>query len=143
MDIVTREQLSNMPNGTVFAPFSSDIFDGDIRIITGRYKDRPGFDGVVYIRPNFQWESGDPTKDSERITNWCATDETEWDYDENQFFAVFTKIEVQYMINVLMWALAGCSYPDNFSDRYVCGNCEFDEKELDEWTDNTRGLTWS
>lgn len=139
MDIITKEQLSYMPNGTVYTLYNPGEIDGDIRIITGRHKDKPGFNGVIYIVPSFQWK----IKNSERITNWCLTDETEYDYDEDQLFAVFTKIEVQYMINVLMWALAGCSYPDNFSDRYICGNCEFDEKELDEWADNTRGLTWS
>lgn len=143
MDIINRDQLSNMPDGTVFMKYSPDYIDGRIRIITGKYTNKLGFNGVLYLEPNFQFSTGDPDTDGERITNWCSTDETEYDYDENQLFVVFSKTEVRYMINILMWALSGCSYCENFSDKYICGDVEIDEEDLDKYTDNTMGLTWA
>ena len=141
MDIITRKQLSHMPNGTVFTTYKPDILGDHICVINGQNKERSGFNGVIYITPNFQAIDKNPME--ERITNWCSVDVTEFDYDEAQLFAVFSKTEVKYMINVLIWALSGCSYPDNFQDRYVCGECEFDEEHLSEWTDNKHGLTLS
>ena len=137
MKIINRDQLATMPNGTVYALYEPDMITSNFHIICGRYDNKPGFNGVVSLEPYFNWEKN---LNVDRITNWCSVDETDWEYDEEQLFAVFSKTEVKYMINVLMWALADCNYEDNFMDKFILGDIEIDEKDLSKWTDDTMGL---
>ena len=142
MKIINREQLSMMPNGTVFATYKPDMITGDITVITGRFDNESGFNGTISLEPMWQWQGNPPVLLDEIITGWVTTDETDYDFDEDQLFVVFSKTEIKTMIEILMWALADCSYEDNIQNKFFLGDNEIPEKELEQWTDNTRGLTW-
>ena len=52
MRIINRKQLSHMPNGTVFMLYTPEILDNKIHIITGRHKDRSGYNGEITLTPS-------------------------------------------------------------------------------------------
>ena len=106
MEIITREQLKSMPNGTVFMKYTPHMLDGEIHIICGRYNNQSGYNGEISTTPFFQLE---PSSNSNSYyTQWCSVDTCDYDYEEDQLFAIFSKTEIMQIINVLNWALSNC-----------------------------------
>lgn len=139
MKIVDRKTLSTMPNGTLFCGYMHDELTGDWNIITGHNEDydgeknKVGFYSVLPLDPFFE-KYGKTIAGTERITNWCTTDTCDYDYEENELFAVFSKTEIRAMITVLQYALSDCSFSiSKFMDTYYYKDHEIDEKEIDEW----------
>lgn len=136
MRIVDRKTLAAMPNGTLYCGYTPDMLTGDWNIITGhRYnEEKEGFISTLPLEPFIQ--EGDYKAGTQRITNWCTTDTCDYDYNENELFAVFSKTEIRAMIAVLQYALSDCNFPiSKFMDTYYLGDNEIDEKELDDWKD--------
>ena len=116
MRIVDRKTLSTMPNGTLFCRYIPDMLDGDWNIITGHNEgyngdiiEPVGFCSVLPVEP-FLDNDKDTKPGTERITNWCITDTCDFDFDENQLFAVFSKTEIRALITVLQYVLSDCSF---------------------------------
>ena len=91
MRIINKKELSKMPNGTVFMLYSPETLDDEIHIITSKHKDRDGYNGEINLTPNFNFK--DVEYDDFRVTNWCTTDSTDWEYDDNQLFAVLANLK--------------------------------------------------
>lgn len=106
MRIVDRKTLAAMPNGTVFCGYTPDSLDGDFEIITGHnekydgVENKVGFYSTLSLSPFIDHENK-YTVGTERITNWATVDTCDYDFDEDQLFAVFSKTEVRAMITVL------------------------------------------
>lgn len=105
MRIVTKTELTKYPNGTVFMLYQPCILNGDIRILTG-CNGKDYWNGELSLTPFMD--------DNEIVdypciaTQWSTVDTSIYDYDDNQLFAVFSKTEIQQMINCLSWALSNC-----------------------------------
>ena len=108
-----------MPNGTVFSEIDKwGNLENGIRILTGRFENRAGFNGEMDLYPwpasnengehdIFEmFENGELIKDRDFPTEWITNDTSPVDYEESQLFAVFSKAEVGKMIKVLQWALS-------------------------------------
>lgn len=117
MKIITLETLKTMPNGTVFCKIDKwGNFKDDLRILTGRFENRDGFNGEMSLYPRMAGEDGagifDMFKNGELIKNkdfqteWVTVDTADHDYEPNQLLAVFSKAEIQKMIKALQWALS-------------------------------------
>lgn len=119
MKIITLETLKTMPNGTVFSEIDKwGNLENGIRILTGRFEDRAGFNGEMDLYPWLasnengehdifeMFENGELIKDRDFSTEWITSDTSPVDYEENQLFVVFSKAEVGKMIKVLQWALS-------------------------------------
>lgn len=119
MRIITLETLKTMPNGTVFSEIDKrGNLERGIRILTGRFKNRDGFNGEMSLYPCIasnekgeldifgMFKNGELIKDKDFPMEWSMTDTSEIDYEENQLFAIFSKFEVVKMIKVLQWALS-------------------------------------
>lgn len=119
MKIITLEMLKKMPNGTVFSEIDKwGNFENGIRILTGRFENRAGFNGEMTLYPWLasnengerdvfeMFENGELIKDKDFSTEWVTDDTAHHDYEENQLFAAFSKAEVAKMIKVLQWALS-------------------------------------
>ena len=141
MRIVDRKTLAGMPNGTVFCGYTPDTLDGEFEIITGHNEkydgkdNRVGFNGTLPLTPFIDHENSCDVG-TERITNWSTVDTCDYDYDEDQLFAVFSKTEIRAMITVLQYALSDCGFSiGKFMDTYFYKDIEIDEKDLDDWLD--------
>ena len=133
MKIVDRKTLSTMPNGTLFCKYIPDMLNGNWNIITG-HNEKGGFYSVLPLEP-FIDHDRDIKVGTVRITNWCTTDTCDFDFDEDQLFAVFSKTEIRALITVLQYALSDCGFSINkFMDTYYYEDHEIDEKEIDEWS---------
>lgn len=119
MKIITLETLKTMPNGTVFSEIDKwGNLENGIRILTGRFENRAGFNGEMTLYPWLasnengehdifeMFENGELIKDRDFFTEWITSDTSPVDYEESQLFAVFSKAEVGKMIKVLQWALS-------------------------------------
>lgn len=119
MRIITLETLKSMPNGTAFCQIDKwGNYEGGLNILTGRYEDRTGFNGIMELLP---WSpDGDEytnlhmfddnqelIKDKDFPAEWVTTDTAHHDFEHNQLFMIFSKAEVQKMIQALQWALSG------------------------------------
>lgn len=144
MRIVNRKTLAKMPNGTLYCRYIPDNFEGKWNVITGHHNygddfygnkwNRNGFNSVLPLEPFVQ--DGDNKAGTQRITNWCTVDTCDYDYDEDDLFAVFSKTEIRAMITVLQYALSDCGFPiTKFMDTYYLGEIEIDEKDLEDWSD--------
>ena len=116
----------------------TDMLDGNFNVITGHDVrsascatfGKEGFYSVLPLLPFM--EDGEFKPETDRITNWCTVDTCDFDYDDNQLFAVFSKLEIRAMVTVLEYALSDCSFPINrFMDTYFYKDYEIDEKELE------------
>lgn len=106
MIIVTKQELAQMPSGTVFSEWEEKVL-GTVHIKTSdklEYGDgRIGWNGeLIADDPDVMVDNED---NKILYTNWCTTDNADIDYDDNQLFAVWDKAEIQAMINCLKWAL--------------------------------------
>lgn len=118
MKIITLETLKTMPNGTVFSEIDKwGNPENGIRILTGRFKNRVGFNGEMTLYPWIEGDNGsgiwnmfdennELIKDKDIPTEWPTTDTADHDYEKNQLFAVFSKAEFAKMIKALQWALS-------------------------------------
>lgn len=118
MRIITLETLKTMPNGTVFCTTEEwGNLEGKIRILTGRFDNREGFNGEMGLLPDVAGDNGEGIwemfdkdnkliKDKDFSTEWCTVDTSDIDYKGNQLFTVFSKKEVAKMIKALQWALS-------------------------------------
>lgn len=119
MRIITREMLKTMPNGTVFCEIDKwGNLSEQICILTGRFDDSVGFNGVMDLCP---WVASDENgehysklldKNNELImdegipTEYVTNDTAPHDYEPNQLFSIFSKAEIEKMIKALQWALS-------------------------------------
>lgn len=131
MKILNKEEMKKMPNGTVFMLYQPEILDGEIHIITGKIDDNFGYNGELLLTPFFDYISND----KERITNWCTTDNTLNDYDDNTLFAVFNQLEIIAMIKCLQSAIDPLVDLSDLMDIYFKGDEIIEEKDLSKYTD--------
>lgn len=103
MRILTKEELKNEPNGTVYVSFIPRVFTGEIHIITGKENDKGEWNGELPFLPDMRFEG-----ENNYLTQWCTVDNTWWELDDNTKYAVFSKNEIHKMIDCLQWALTGC-----------------------------------
>ena len=126
MKVVNLEELSRMPNGTVFSEINDPSFYkgaiGDISIdglsIMCGHDDKwcpvksGNFCGVLHMlsyvplrrdsKGNAYIEGDYPFND------YGITDTAKCDYEESDMFVVYDKTDVIEIINTLQWALTGC-----------------------------------
>lgn len=119
MRIITLETLKTMPNGTVFTTTDEwGNLKNEIHILTGRFDNRDGFNGEMSLFPWVAGDNGDGIwkmfdenneliKDKDFPAEWCTVDTADHDYNKNQLFVIFSKIEIEKMIKALQWALSG------------------------------------
>lgn len=113
MRILSKQEFTKCPNGTVFSTYSPDMLTSELCIKTGQYENNSGWNGELSLYPYFQH---DTDCENYSYTNWCTVDTSSYDYSENQLFAVFSKAEIRKMIDCLQWALTDCkSYFDEDS----------------------------
>lgn len=130
MKIITIDTLKTMPNGTVFCEIDKwGNFEKGIRILTGRYENRAGFNGEMSLYPWIEGDNGsgiwnmfdennELIKDKDIPTEWSTVDTADFEYDKDQLFAVFSKMEISKMIKALQWALSDLE--DDFDMDEVC-----------------------
>jgi hypothetical protein len=105
MRIVSRDELAKMPNGTVFSLFTGHDVNG-FEIIIG--SDGNGFNGTLNLEPSFNWDKDD----AERVTNWSSVDTADYDFNDDEKFAVYSKNEIREIIAWLKWAIDEGEHPD-------------------------------
>lgn len=118
MRVLSKEELKNEPNGTVYIPFTPQIFTGEIHIITGK-NDKGEWNGELPFLPFLLEEDVDSY-----LTQWCTVDNTWWELDDNKKYAVFSQNEIRKMIDCLQWALTGCKSYFN-QDEWWGEHCNF------------------
>ena len=102
MRVLTKKELRNEPNGTVYIPYTPRLFTGEIHIITGKDNKTGEWNGELPLLP---WTVDE---DGFFYTNWATVDNTWRELDDNKTYAVFSKDEIIKMIECLQWALTGC-----------------------------------
>ena len=118
MRVLSKEELKNEPNGTVYIPFTPQIFTGEIHIITGK-NDKGEWNGELPFLPFLLEEDTD-----NYLTQWCTVDNTWWELDCDKKYAVFSQNEIRKMIDCLQWALTGCKSYFN-QDEWRGEHCNF------------------
>ena len=103
MRLLTKEELKNEPNGTVYVSFRPQVFTGEIHIITGKENNKGEWNGELPLLPFLIEED-----EYDYMTQWATVDNTWWELDDNTKYAVFSKDEIRKMIDCLQWALTGC-----------------------------------
>lgn len=121
MEIVNRNELAKLPEGTVFMKYEPHNLSGSIRIKTHNIIHDDGtqtWNGELLLDPFMEeYEPGVTTYGTE----WYVTDNAECDYNKEQLFAVFSKTEIRKMIDCLTWALTDCKSDFN-GDEYFYGD---------------------
>lgn len=70
----------------------------------GYTKEKPSWNGELLIEPFFKdWNAIDNGEEVE--TEFCTTDNSNIDYDDDQQFAIFTKTETRQIIKALQYAI--------------------------------------
>ena len=118
MRILTKEELKNEPNGTVYIPFAPQIFIGNIYIIPSK-NERGEWNGELPLLPFLLEEDT-----NSYLTQWCTVDNTWWELDDNKKYAVFSQNEIRKMIDCLQWALTGCKSYFN-QDEWWAEHCSY------------------
>ena len=102
--IVTLEQLKQMPAGTMFAETDGGnptLYPKSYpHIITNKVKS--GWNGSLVLFPAVEEVNG------KLYSQAFCFDDSHVDYDENQTFFVWSKQDIQNMIDWLMFALSDC-----------------------------------
>ena len=133
MRIVSRDELAKMPNGTLFSSFDGWNIEEGFEIITGKHDN--GFNGTLCLFLSFNWDEDSP----ERITNWATVDTTDYDFNEDSKFVVYTKNEIREIIQWLKWCIGEDDAPD--MEKYFYKNQVLSEEEAAKLT-NGHGLWW-
>lgn len=135
MRIVNKKEMLEMPVGTVFVNYVPSMITGEVRIKTDyhKYNGNPTWNGELNISPFFKHDIDD---ENHCYTQWATVDTSEYDYDDDQLFAVFSKTEVLQMINCLQWALADCKFHLN-QDIWHCDyNFTVHDNDIDDYASN-------
>ena len=120
MNIVDREKFLRMPAGTIFAEYKPCVFIGgfQIKTDTGHMVENPMFGepfwsflGSMPLEPYFKdFDGGEgPFECGNYPVEWCVYDDSSADYFETDMIAIFEPHEVLHLIEVLKWALNGCT----------------------------------
>jgi hypothetical protein len=119
MRIVNLEELSKLPNGTVFSEVTCPYFykggGGDMTIdglnIMCGHSDDGYFNGVMhflnYVTINREKPNNEAYLECD-IPSYIVCDTAKCDYEPETVFVVYDETDVIEMINVLQWALTGC-----------------------------------
>lgn len=117
MKIISQKELGYMPNGTVYSEITDPnfkIYNGDaeirgLHIICGHdnagYFSAEGghFNGVLHMLEYVTHSGTECLMDADE---WdTATDTTEFDYDKDKYFVVYSSDDIKAIINNLQWAL--------------------------------------
>lgn len=141
MKLLTKEELKNKPNGTLYIPFPPKSFTGELHMITGKKRVKGEWNGELPVFP-FLMEEDEDTY----MTTWRTTDNTWWELDGGkQKYAVLSKNEIRKMIDCLEWALTGCKSHFNqdewWSDNF---NYPLTDEQAEEYiarkTDNSKNV---
>ena len=126
MKVVNLEELSRMPNGTVFSKITDESFykgiigDMDIdglNVMCGHDEtwcpiNSGKFNGILHMLnyvPLYRESDGSVDIDGDyEFTDYAITDTAKHDYDKNDMFVIYDKTDVIEIINVFQWALTGC-----------------------------------
>lgn len=119
MKIVTYDEFIRMPAGTIFAPWTPSVYEGDFEIkvdggkqFVNRYtgKEDYTFNGTMLIYPHIDteheldgWYNYGPVK-----TEMFHYDGAAVDYSDYKMFAIMEEKDIRKMIEALEWALRGC-----------------------------------
>ncbi len=119
MRIVNLEELSKLPNGTVFSEITNPYFykggGGDMEIdglnIMCGHSEDGYFNGVMhflnYVSVRHEKQSGDAYLEYD-VNVYSICDTAKCDYEPETMFVVYDETDIVEMINVLQWALTGC-----------------------------------
>lgn len=123
MRLVGFEEFCRMPAGTVFAPYDPIVLKEGLAIKTDEGEDMPAdyewmrhdFLGVMPLEPWITdkcdfWKAGDTHPASFEIYDGSAVD-----YVDYEMFLVFDAVDIDRMINALVWAKNGCVGEPNCS----------------------------
>lgn len=112
MRIVNKTTLAAMPVGTVFTLWEPCYMDGEIHIKTdgGYTNERSSWNGELILHPDPEDISDENLYklDTDILSNMWTVDNSDIDYDNNQLFVVFSRVEAINMANALLWAVTGC-----------------------------------
>lgn len=119
MKIVTFEEFNRMPAGTIFAPWTPCVYEGEFEIKTDTghaYLNRWSgkidwiFNGTMPVVPwidsdqlFLEGEECGPVK-----SEMFHYDGASVDYTDYKFFAIMEEKDISKMIEALEWALGGC-----------------------------------
>ena len=101
MRILTLEGFCKEPKGTLFAEITNnnngEYFNSVLQIKNGYdiYKEEYTFNGVIYIAP----ECDDKKCNEKSYT--LGIDTSKGDYEKNDMFIVYDKVEIKKMIQLL------------------------------------------
>ena len=121
MKLVGFEEFCRMPAGTVFAPYTPCVLEGELEIKVDPGEDMPltykwarhTFNGVMPLTPwglDSLMNIGDTQEASFEIY-----DGSNVDYMDHKMFLIFDEVDIDRMINALVWAKNGCVGPANCS----------------------------
>ena len=123
MRLVGFEEFCRLPAGTVFAPYTPCILEGELEIKVDPGHEMPLdykygrhlFNGVMPLTPCL-----DDRCNLRRIGDTCEAsfevyDGATEDYEDYKMFLVFDEADIDRMINALVWAKNGCVGPSNCS----------------------------
>ena len=117
MKIISQKELGYMPNGTVYSEITDPDFkfysgDAEIRglhIICGHNNDGyfsaegGHFNGVLHMLDYVTHKGTECLIDED---NWhTATDTTEFEYDKDDYFVIYSPDDIKAIIGNLQWAL--------------------------------------
>lgn len=111
MKIIKYDEFIRMPKGTVFCEYEPCVFHYPFHIKTDEGEERNGvymFNGTMPLEPWFLSEEEYPLDVCVCETEMAIWDNSSVDFDQNKFFAILEKEEIERLINALKWALTGC-----------------------------------
>ena len=103
MEIVSREELGLYPTGTVFASYTPSMCYGDLRIIINKDSEH-SWNKELSIMPSIEYDNCKHKDGSWDIYDINPYDE-ENGYDEDEQFIVFSKEDVNKIINILKYVI--------------------------------------
>lgn len=117
MRIIKRDELLKCPIGTIFTEYNetveTEVIMDRLRILTNVSKEEePFMCREVYLVPSLQYTD---RGEQEREAHWVAYDIAGdiGEYQQDDQFVVFNRMEIVKMIELLVWALIGCEAPED------------------------------
>lgn len=114
MRIVNFEEFCRMPAGTIFAPYTPCVLEERLAIKTDTGKDRDDcfwshpFNGVMPLEPWLGTDCGVFSIGDTADAEFGIYDGDNNDYRDYDMFLVFDEVDIDRLIEVLMWAKNGC-----------------------------------